>query len=65
MFLYVSYIYVKSVCDNYKIYAKIKDIRNKIVEFYDLTLILDCPIPSDLKKGQFIEFDVLRFDIYA
>ena len=50
---------------SYKIYAKIKDISNKIVEFYDLTLILDCPIPRDLENGQFIEFYVLRLDIYA
>lgn len=60
-----SFILVKNQHEfyGYKLNAKIKDINKKVVEFFDLDIILDCSLPGDLENGQYIEFEVLRLDI--
>ena len=49
---------------SYHLYAKVLDTRNRRVQLGDIDIVLDCPIPSDIPKGSYISFDVVRLDLF-
>ena len=48
---------------SYRLFAKVADAQNRIVQLGDIEIVLDCPIPKDVFSGSYISFDVMRLDL--
>lgn len=50
---------------SYHLQGKVLDVDKNIVSVGNIVLKLDKSIPKDIKKYEFIEFDVLRLDCHV
>lgn len=56
---------IKTDCGyySYHLFAKVLDAQNQRVRLGDVDIILDTPIPKDIKNGDIISFHVKRLDL--
>lgn len=48
---------------SYHLFAKVLDVQNQRVRFGDVDIIIDTPIPNDIKNGDIISFHAHRLDL--
>lgn len=49
---------------SYKLFCKVINYEKSIVSLGEFKITLDSPLPSDIKNGDYIEFEVMRLDIF-
>ena len=56
---------IKTDCGyySYQIFAKVLDVQNQRVRFGDVDIIVDTPMPRDIKNGDIISFYSQRLDL--
>ncbi|MDE5856411.1 MAG: hypothetical protein K2H06_05135 [Anaeroplasmataceae bacterium] len=48
----------------YKLCCKVIDFKEQLVALGEIKIYLDSSLPGDVKNGDFVEFEVMRLDIF-
>lgn len=49
---------------SYKLFCKVTNFEKGIVNLGEFEIFLDYPLPSDISDNDYIEFEVVRLDIF-